>query len=179
MSISRKIFMCLWPRNTMKAAYWQWQAQEKRLLEVRQRLARQYLVLRQQAEQVHIKTHLGVLRAARLLLDQPLDPGISMVKNRVQKRLAWRGQGCFRRVPSPLAVELAHYAAGIEKLCRSHDELGARLRLAQQVMEIFGRNPEFCSPHCFRLALNSPESAWLIFLLHKQRLKDHRAIQPG
>jgi hypothetical protein len=161
----------------MRAAYLQWQAQESRLVEARQRLARQYLAARRQAEQVQTKAHQGILRAARLMLDQPLDPTILMVKSRLQQAFTLRGRGFFSGVPSPLQVELAHYAADIEKICQSHDKLGARLRLAQALTRIFDQNSEFRHAHFFRLAIISPESAWLLFHLRQKRLKDRQAIQ--
>jgi len=177
MSIYRQMVMEFWPRNTLRVAYLKWQAQESGLVEARQRLARQYLAARRQVEQVQTKAHQGILRAARLLLDQPLDPKLLMGKARLQKAFDFFGKGFFRRVPSPLDVELAHYAASIEKICRSHDELGARLQLAQKIIRIFERIPEFCSPHFFRLALISPESAGLLFQLRIKRRQDRQARQ--
>jgi hypothetical protein len=161
----------------LRAAFLRWQAQESRLVEARQRLARQYLAARRQAEQVPTKAHEGILRTARLMLDQPLDPMILMAKGRLQKAFALKGKGFWRRVPSPLEIELAHYAASLEKICRSHEALGARLRLAQALIGIFAGNPEFRQAHFFRLAIFSPESAWLLFHLRKKRLKDRQAIQ--
>lgn len=177
MSIYRKMVRRFWPRNTLGMAYLQWQAQESRLAEAWQRLARDYQVTRRQAERVQIETDQGILREARLRLDHPLDPMILMIKGRLARLFALLGQGFFRRVPSPLAVELSNYHASIEKICRSHGELGARMRLAQEVIKIFGRNQEFCSPHFFRLAIISPESACLLFDLRQKRLKDRQAIR--
>jgi hypothetical protein len=161
----------------MRAAYLQWQSQESRLLEAQQHLARDYQAACQQAKQVQSETDWGILRAARLRLDRPLDPMLLMVKNRLQRVFARRGKGFFRRVLSPLDVELSQYVASIEKICRSHGEFEARLRLAQAMMAIFQRHPKFCHPHFFRLALTSPESAWLLFHLRQKRLKDRQAIQ--
>jgi hypothetical protein len=177
MSIYRQLVRRFWPRNTLGVAYLQWQAQESRLVEARQRLAGDYQAVCRQAEQVQVDTHQGVLRAARLRLDQPLDPMILKIKERLARLFALRGKGFFRRVPSPLEVELSHYLASNEKICRSHGELGARMRWAQKIITIFVRNPEFCSPHYFRLALISPESACLLFHLRQNRLKDRQAIQ--
>jgi hypothetical protein len=154
-----------------------WQDQENRLTEVRQRLARQYLALRRQAEQVRSDEPVGVLRAARVLLDQPLDPGNAKLKAQVHQAFALLGRGFWHRAPSLLEAELAHYAAGIENSCRGHAELGARLQLAQAVIRIFARNPEFCHPQYYRLALISPESAWLLFHLRQKRLKVRQGKQ--
>jgi len=161
----------------MRSAYLQWQAQESRLVEARQRLDRQYLALRQQAQRVQTETHQGILRAARSMLDQPPDPKTRKVKDQLARVFALRGKGLFRRVPSPLKVELSHYIDSIAKICRSHGELEARLRLAQAVMRLLGRNPEFCSHHFFRLALISPESAWIVFHIRKNRLQGRQANQ--
>ena len=177
MSIYRKMVMHFWPRNTLGVAYLQWQAQESRLVEAWQRLARAYQGARRLAEQVQIDPDQGILRAARLRLDQPLDPLILKIKERLARWFTLRGKGFFRRIPSPLEVELSHYLAGIEKICRSHGELGARMRLVQAIITVFSRSPEFCSPHYFRLALISPESACLLFLLRQKRLKDRQAMQ--
>jgi hypothetical protein len=177
MSICRKMLMYFWPRNTLGVAYLQWQAQERRLVEVQQQLGREYEEARRQAEQFQLEPDQGILRAARLRLDQPLDPMLLMVKDRLQRAFARQGKGLFRRMPSPLHVEFSLYVASLEKICRSHGELRGRLRLAQAIMAIFRRNPEFYSPNFFRLALISPESAWLLFHLRKKRLKDRLAIQ--
>lgn len=177
MSVYRKMVMHFWPLNTMRGAYLRWEALESRLTEARQWLAWQYLASRRQAEQMQIEARQGVLRAAQLMLDQPQDPIILMAKGRLQKVFARQGRGFFRRVPPPLQVELSHYAARIEKICRTYGELWSRLRLAQKIIRIFDRNPEFCSAPFFRLALISPESAWLCFHLRQKRLKDRQAIQ--
>lgn len=177
MSLYRKMVMHFWPLNTMRGAYLRWEALESRLTEAHQWLAWQYLASRRQAEQVQIEAHQGVLRAARLMLDQPQDPMILMAKGRLQKAFALLGRGFFRRVPPPVQVELSHYAARIEKICRTYGEQWSRLRLAQKIIRIFDQDPEFGNAHFFRLALISPESAWLCFNLRKNRLKDRQAIQ--
>jgi hypothetical protein len=177
MSLYRHLFRRFWPRNTLGMAYLQWQAQESRLVEAQQRLAREYQETHRQAEQAQIDTGQGVLRAARLRLEQPLDAGLLQVKDRLQRTFTRQGQGFFRRLPSPLEVELAHYLASLEKICRRHGELAARLRLAQALMLIFGRYPEFSRPNLFRLALISPESAWLLFQLRQKRLQSRRTVQ--
>jgi hypothetical protein len=133
--------------------------------------------LRQQAQQVQTEAQQGILRAARSMLDQPPNPMTRKVKDQLARVFALRGKGLFCRVPSPLDVELSHYIDSIEKICRSHGELEARLVLAQAIMTLFGRNPEFCSHHFFRLALISPESAWLVFHIRKKRLQDRQANQ--
>jgi hypothetical protein len=177
MSLYRQIVRRLWPLNTMRGAYLRWEALESRLLEARQRLARQYLASRRQAEEGQIDTRQGVLRAAAAMLDQPQDPMLLMARARLQKAFAWQGQGFFRRVPPPLDSELTHYAAGVEKICRTQGELGSRLRLSQKIIRLFDRHPDFCQARFFRLALISPESAWLCFHLRQKRLRDRRTIQ--
>jgi hypothetical protein len=177
MSLYRQIVVRFWPLNTIRGAYLRWEALDSRLIEARQHLARQYLASRRQAEEVQIETRQGVLRAAESMLHQPQDPMLLMAKARLQKAFAWQGQGFLRRVPPPLEVELTHYAAGVEKICRTQGELGSRLRLSQKIIRLFDRHPEFCQAHFFRLALISPESAWLCFHLRQKRLQDRRAIQ--
>jgi hypothetical protein len=169
--------MPLWPRNTLRAAYRQWQALGNRQAEAQQRLERQYLALHRQAEQVRTAAHQGILRTARLMLDQPVDPMTLMVQGRLQKAFALLGKGFCRRLPSTLEIELARYATRVEDICRSRDELGARLEVAQKIIRIFQRNPEFCRDRFFRLAIISPESAWLLFQLRQQRLRDRQALQ--
>jgi hypothetical protein len=172
MSIYSQIARYIWHQNTMRAAYRRWQAQEGRLAAARERLHRDCQEFRQQAQQLQAADDQGILRAARRLLEQPLDPGLLMVKDRLARRLALKGRGLCSRVPPPLEVELSRYVAGMEKICRSHGELGARLRLARAMLTIFGRHPEFCRPRFFRLALIAPESAWLCFHLRRQRRQD-------
>ena len=176
MSFYRQIVRRCWPLNTMRGAYLRWEALESRLLEARQHLARQYLASRHQAEEVHLERRQGVLRAAESML-QPQDQGLLMARVRLQKAFAWQGTGFFRRVPPALNSELIHYAAGVEKICRRQGELTSRLRLCQKIIRLFDRHPEFCHPRFFRLALISPESAWLCFHLRQKRLQDHQAIQ--
>ncbi|MBU4448909.1 MAG: hypothetical protein KKD99_10000, partial [Proteobacteria bacterium] len=77
----------------MRSAYLQWQAQEDRLVEARQRLDRQYLALRQQAQQVQTEAHQGILRAARSMLDQPPNPMTQKVKDQLARVFALRGKG--------------------------------------------------------------------------------------
>jgi hypothetical protein len=176
MSLYRQIVVRLWPLNSMRGAYLRWEALESRLTLARQLLARQYLASRHQAEEVHLERRQGVLRAAESML-QPQAPGLLMARARLQKAFAWQGTGFFRRVPPALTVELTHYAAGVEKICRRQGELTSRLRLSQKIIRLFERHPEFCHPHFLRLALISPESAWLCFHLRQKRLKDRQAIQ--
>lgn len=175
MSLYLNLVRRVWPRQTLGVAYLEWQVQESRLVEARQRLARDYQAARGQAEQASIEPDQGILRLGRLRLDQPLAPTLMQAQERLQRTFTRLGRGFFRRLPSPLEVELAHYTAGMEQTCRSHRDLAARLRLAQGMMVIFQRQPEFGPPDCFRLALTSPESAWLLFHLRKKRLQDRQA----
>jgi hypothetical protein len=172
MSNFRNITMSLWPWNRRRVAYQQWQAQERKLVEARQRLARQLLDSRQQARHMQTDAHQGILRAAQSLLDAPLDPIILTVRNRLERVFALWGKGFFKRLPSPLDIELVEYITHIEKTRQSCNEMGARLRLAQAIMMLFCRTPEFCRPHFFSLALISPESAWLLFHLRQKRMKN-------
>jgi hypothetical protein len=177
MSVYRQMVRRFWPRNTLGMAYLQWQTQEGRLAEAQQRLGREYQEACWRSEEVQVETDQGVLRAARLRLDQPLEPRLLKAKERLQRTFARQGTGFFRWMPSLLEVELSHYVASMEKICRGHGQLGARLRLAQAIITVFSRNPEFCSPNFFRLALFSPESAWLLLHLRQKRLKDRKANQ--
>jgi hypothetical protein len=175
MSIYQKIILSLWPRNTLRVAYQRWQAQEHRLAEARQSLEDQYLATRRQAEQVLTEMHQGILRTARVRLDQPLDPGTLRVQGRLQRAFSLRGQGLWRRAPSPLQVELRRYAAAIGNICRRYGELETRLRWAQETIAVFAGCPEFCRAQFFRLAIISPESARLLFHLRHQRLQNRQA----
>ena len=143
----------------------------------RQRLALEYQAACRQAEQVQIDIDQGILRTTRCRLDQPQDPRLLEVSNRLSRVFALQGRGFFRRMPSLLEVELSQYVASVEKICHSHSELGGRLRLVQAVIMVFGRTPEFCGPNFFRLALISPESAWLLFHLRRKRRSGRQAMQ--
>lgn len=177
MSIWQELVRRFWPRNTLRVAYLRWQVQEDQLVAARQRLARQYLISRRVAERLQFSAHLGVLRTARALLDQPLDPPVLLVKERLQKGFAYLGTAYFRRLPAPLDVEVDYYIARIKKLGQSHGKLEVRLRLAQEILVIFERTPEFCHRQFFRLALVSPESAWLLCQLRTKRHQNRQAIQ--
>jgi hypothetical protein len=172
MSIARALIRHLWPWDTSGAAPRQWLIQEARLVAARERLARDYQAAQRQAGQAQLAADQGVLRAARLRLEQPLDPVTLRVKERLARGFAQTSPGFRRRVPPPLAAELSQYADSIEKMCRSHGELGARLRLAQAMLVLCGRHPGFCTPRLLRLALSAPESAWLVFHLRQKRLED-------
>jgi hypothetical protein len=177
MNIWQKLVMRFWPRNTLRVAYLRWQTQEDRLVEARQRLARQYLISRRLAERMQFSAHLGVLRTARSLLDQPLDPPVLMVKERLDKGFAYLGADYFRRLPSPLNVELEYYIKKITALGRRLGELELRLRLTQEIFRIFERTPEFCHRQFFRLAFTSPESAWLLIQIRTKRHQNRQAMQ--
>ncbi len=170
----QKMILLFWPRNTMKVAYLQWQAQEDRLTNARRRLEDQYLATRRLAGRVLTEAHQGILQTARVMLDQPLAPGTLRVQGRLQRAFALRGQGLWRRTPSPLQVKLRRYATGIRELCRTYGEKETRLRWAQEIIEAFTGNPEFCQARFIRLTLISPESARLLFHLRHQRLQNRQ-----
>ena len=177
MSIRQKLVMRFWPRNTLRVAYLRWQTQEEQLVEARQRLARQYLISRRLAERMQFSARLGVLRMARSLLDQPLDPPVLMVKERLEKGFAYLGAAYFRWLPSPLDVELEYYIARITAVGRRLGEFEVRLRLAQEIFRIFEQTPEFCYRQFFRLAFTSLESAWLLIQIRTKRHQNRQAIQ--
>lgn len=161
----------------MRVAHGRWQALENRLAQARQGLERQYLATRGLAEEGLAEVHEGILRRARAMLDQPLDPEVLKAQRRLEQAFALRGQGFCRRAPEPLQVELRRLSAGVGEICRNYGDLETRLRLAQEIIRVFAGNPEFCRSHFFRLALISPESARLLFHLRNQRLRDRQAIQ--
>ena len=177
MSLYHTMLRYFWPKNTMRAAYLQWQAQDQKWTEARQQLVRQYLDTQQQAQEGQIEDEQGVLRAARQLLEHPLEAKLLTVKDRLARIFALRGSGLFRRLPAPLRIDLSHYGAGVGNICRRYGEMVVRLRLAQTMMVIFARHQEFFDPHFFRLALIAPESAWLCFHLRQKRLTDQQIMQ--
>jgi hypothetical protein len=177
MSIWQELVQRFWPRKTLRVAYLRWQAEEDRLITARQRLARQYLITRGVAERLQFAANLGVLRTARTLLDQPLDPPVLLVKERLHKGFAYLGTAYCRRLPPPLDMELDYYLSKIDQLGRSHGELEVRLRLAQEILAIFERTPEFCQRRFFHLALVAPESAWLLCRLRTKRHQNRQAFQ--
>ncbi len=163
------------PWNTLRKAYASWQALESRRLAARQELERRYLSLHQEVESVHIEPYQGLLRAARLALDQPLDPPALKAHNRLKKAFAILGKSLFRQAPAALQMETRRYACHIDAVCRNYEEMGARLLSAQKIIGIFRRNPEFGSTQAFRLALISPEAAWLFYHLRERRLAERQA----
>jgi hypothetical protein len=177
MNIGEKLIMRYWPRNTLRVAYLRWQTQEEQLVEARQRLARQYLISRRLAERMQFSAHLGVLRTARSLLDQPLDSPVLMVKERLEKGFVYLGAAYFRKIPSPLDAELEYYIARIVAVSRRLGELEVRLRLTQEIFRIFEQTPEFCHRQFFRLAFTSPEAAWLLIQIRTKRHQNRQAIQ--
>jgi hypothetical protein len=164
-----------WPWNSLRQAYASWQALENRRLAAWQKLERRYLDLRRLAESVPLDPDQGVLRAARLALDQPLDPLALQARRRLDKAFAILGKSFFRRTPAALEMESRHYASHIEALCHKYEDLGARLVFAQKIIALIRRNPALSSPHDVHLALISPEAAWLFNQLREKRLAERRA----
>jgi hypothetical protein len=161
-----------WPWNSLRKAYLSWQAMESRRLAARKELERRYLDLRQVVESAHLEPNQGLLRAARLALDQPLDPLELKANDKLEKAFAILGKSFFRQMPAALQIEMRRYACHIEAVCRRYEEMGARLLSAQKVIGIFRHDPSFGAPQDFRLALISPEAAWLSFHLRQRRLAE-------
>lgn len=177
MKISEKLILKLWPRNTLGVASLLFRLQEDRRAAARQGLERQYLLTRYLAEKVLTDPHQGILRTARSRLDRPPVPRLAPAQGRLEKFFNQRGRGFCRPAPLPLQAELRDYAALVGEICRSYGELEARLKTAQEILKVFAGNPEFCRAHFFRLALISPESAWLCFHLRSQRLRERQTRQ--
>lgn len=168
--------MCFWwPRNSLRKAYVSWQILEGRRLAARQELARRYLDLRRVAESIRLEPDQGVLRVARLALDQPLDPMGLKSHNHLKKAFAILGKSFFRQAPAALQMESRLYASHIDALCRKYEEMGTRLVSAQKIIDIFRRTPAWGGSHYFRLALISPEAAWLLNQLRERRWAEHQA----
>lgn len=161
-----------WPWNSLRNAYLSWQAMESRRLAARKELERRYLDLRQVVESVHLEPNQGLLRAARLALDQSRDPLALKAHDKLEKAFAILGKSLFRQMPAALQIEMRRYACHIEAVCQKYEEMGARLLSAQKVIRIFRHDPSFGTNQDFRLALISPEAAWLSCHLRQKRLAE-------
>ena len=164
-----------WLRNSLRRVYGSWQILESRRLAAQQELARQYLALRRVAESLRLETDQGLLRAARLILDQPLDPQMLKAHHRLKKAFAILGKSFFRRAPAALHMEYRQYACHIDALCQKFDEMGSRLVSSQKILEIFHQTPERSRTNYFRMALISPEAARLVIQLGDRRRAEHQA----
>ncbi len=164
-----------WPWNSLRKAYVSWQGLESRRLTARQELERRYLDLRQVAESLHLDPNQGLLRAARLALDQPLDPLVLKAHTRLHQDFAFLGKSFWRQAPAALQMELRRYAGHLEALCRKYEEMAARLVSAQEIIDILQRNPALGTTENFRLALISPEAEWLLYQLREKRLVERQA----
>ena len=163
-----------WPWNSLRKAYLAWRVMESRRLAARKKLERRYLDLRQLVESVHLEPNQGLLRTARLVLDRPFDPLGFKVHSQLEKAFAILGTSFFRQMPAALQIEMRRYACHIETVCRKYDEMGARLLSAQKVIGIFRHDPSFGTTQDFRLALISPEAAWLSCHLRQRRLAERQ-----
>lgn len=164
-----------WPWNSLRKTYVSWQTLERRRLAARQELERRYLDVLRLAESQHLDQDQGVLRAARLALDQPPDPLLLQVRNRLQKAFALLGKSFWRPAPASLQTESRRYAGLLEALGRKYEELGNRLVAAQKILDILLQDPATEGLQDFRLALVSPAAARLLEQLREKRLAERQA----
>lgn len=164
-----------WPWNSLRKAYLSWQDLESRRLTARQEMERRYLDLRQAAESLNLDPDQGLLRAARLALDRPSDPLVRKAHNRLHQDFAFLGQSFWRQAPAALQMELRRYAGHIEAWCRKCEEMAGRLVSAQEIIDILQQNPVLGTTENLRLALISPEAAWLLYQLREKRLVERQA----
>jgi len=164
-----------WPWNSLRRAYVIWQALEARLLAAREELARRHQDLCRVAESLQVKPNLGILRAAQLALDTPLDPVALKSRRHLEKAFAFLGKSLGRRAPAALQRETRRYAGHVDEMCRTYGEVGARLLSAGKIIDIFRLNPEFGAADNYRLALISPEAAWLVYHLQQNRAVERLA----
>lgn len=162
-------------RGSLRKTYLSWQALEARRLAAWQELERRYVDLLLVVEAVGLQTNQGLLEAVRLVLDQPLDPSALKTHNHLKKAFAILGKSFFRQVPAALQMEAGRYAGHIEVVCHQYEKLSARLVSAQKIIAIFRRTPEFDHSQAYRLALISPEAAWLFYHLRQKRLAERQA----
>jgi len=164
-----------WPWNSLRKAYVSWQGLEGRRLAARQELERRYLDLRQAAESLHLDLDQGLLRAARLALDQPPDLLVHKAYTRLHQDFGFLGKSFWRQAPAELQMELRRYAGHLEALCWKYEEMAARLVSALEIIDILQRHPVLGTSENLRLALISPEAAWLLYQLREKRLVERQA----
>jgi len=158
-----------WPWNSLRKAYISWQNLERRHQAARQELGGRYVEVLRVAESLHLDQDMGLLRTARLALDRPLDPPVAQARDRLQKAFAFLGKSFWRPVPDSLHLAFRRYAGHLETLCLKYEELGARLVLAQKIIDLWRQDPARGDPQHFRLALISPDAAWLFHQLQEKR----------
>ncbi len=159
-----------WSRNTLKAAYRDWQALEERNAAARRDLEQEYRALGREAEVARLEPDLGLLRAARLRLAAPPEAETLKAYNHLKTgfTILGRGRGA---VPTSFQMDLSQYAARCEPCRRGYRELTARLRLARRLLELWRRDPEWGSGDFGRQAVISPEMATVrLRLSHRRNL---------
>lgn len=166
-----------WPWNSLRKACVSWQILERRLLAARLELERRYLDLLRLAESLDLDPNQGLLRAARLTLDQPSDPDLQKSRNRLQKAFALLGKSLWRPAPGALQMESRRFAGHIEALVHKYEELGARLVSAQKILDRRRQDPATEGSPVSRLALISPAAARLCQQLRERRRAEHQARQ--
>ncbi|MFW6123108.1 MAG: hypothetical protein ACOC6L_02595 [Thermodesulfobacteriota bacterium] len=164
-----------WPWNSLRKAYISWQNLERRHQVARQELGGRYVEVLRVAESLHLDPDMGLLRTVRLALDRPLDPPVAQARDRLQKAFAFLGKSFWRPVPDSLQLELKRYASHLETLCLKYEELGTRLFLVQKIIDLWQRDPAWGDPQNFRLALISPDAAWLFHQLREKRGAERQA----
>lgn len=164
-----------WPWNSLRQAYISWQNLERRHQAARQELGGRYVEVLRVAESLHLDQDMGLLRTTRLALDRPLDPPVAQARDRLQKAFAFLGKSFWRPVPDSLHLEFRRYAGHLENLCLKYEELGARLFLVLKIIDLWQRDPAWGDPKNFRLALISPDAAWLFHQLREKRWAERQA----
>jgi hypothetical protein len=158
-----------WPWNSLRKAYVSWQMLEHRLGAARQELERRYVDGLRVAESLHLDPDLGLLRAARLALERPLEPAALQARERLHKAFAFLGKSFWRPAPDDLQMVSRRYASHIEALCREYEEMGARLVAAQKIIDRWLQNSASGGIQDIRLAFISPEAADLFHQLREKQ----------
>ena len=153
------------PWKSLRSAYWRWRAMERRCLAARKKLERRYLDLRQVVESG--SSSWNRTRDTWGRCQQPWNGTSS--RRRLTARTSWPGplpswgRAFSGLCPWPCSRKCGRYAGHTEAVCREYEVMGARLRLAEKLIGLFRQDPSGAAPRDFRLALISPEAAWLAY----------------
>jgi len=151
----------------MRKAYHSWQKLNARLEAAWKELNLQYLALFDKAQTCRIDTSQGLLRLASSVLSQPFDIKTLQLREGLTQAFKFLGKSFCRRSPTSLQLDLYRYADCIEKICLQFKRLSAKLRLAQEVLDLLEQNKNVSRDYCNKTLFN-PEAVWTTLLLQQR-----------
>lgn len=155
--------------TTRGRAHRTWRTLEARLEAVRQEVQKRYLQVLQTAPDNSPVGPPALLRAASVLVTQPLDADTLRLRQRLVHAFALFGTSLWRQPPASLRLDILEYADRIEVLCRRGRKLSQRLQLAREILQFLQKRGPGRRSHLIRLTLTDPEAMRLSLLLAERQ----------